>query len=355
MYDTRKVTGCQYEFEVVEGPKDKSKAIEYPVCVVCRGKLAHVVMGATDSDLELVVCDQCGLGRCLPIPDQNFIHKLYPSEYYGTDNRKFHPVIEALVRTVSSWRARRLTTGLIPGAKVLDLGCGRGTMLGTFADFGLEIHGVEMSERAAKGADPRAEIRIADRLSNASYPSGFFDRVFVWHVLEHLADPRETLEEIHRILKPGGQLVVAVPNFSSAQARWAGPDWFHLDLPRHLFHFPLKALRFLIEDCGFRHLKTRHFSLRQNPFGWLQSELNRRSSLAKNSLYQLLQENDSSTQLSRKEIFFLKTAFIAGMPLALGLSVFFSLFRMGATVCVIAEKHPSSGSAEQGSQIQYRK
>ena len=63
------------------------------------------------------------------------------------------------------------------------------------------------------------------------------------------------------------RLIVAVPNFSSWQARWAGAAWFHLDLPRHLFHFPLPALRRLLEECGLACRSEHHFSLRQNPFG----------------------------------------------------------------------------------------
>src|SRR5262249_41367038 len=77
------------------------------------------------------------------------------------------------------------------------------------------------------------------------------------------------------ILRPGGRLIAAVPNFSSAQARWSGADWFHLDLPRHLYHFPVSALRSLLLDLGFEVESEHHFSLRQNPFGWIQSALNR--------------------------------------------------------------------------------
>jgi len=211
-------------------------------------------------------------------------------------------------------------------------------MLGAFANLGLEVHGVEVSERAARGADSRAEIHVADRLSDVRLTSESFDRVVIWHVLEHLVDPRETLLEVNRILKPGGQVVIAVPNFSSLQARWAGPVWFHLDLPRHLHHFPLKALRNLIEGCGFRCHAIRHFSFRQNPFGWVQSAVNGSRRFPKNGLYHLLQGAPEAAGAFPMNSIYSLAIFCAGMPLALVLSALTALFRTGATVSVTAEK-----------------
>jgi SAM-dependent methyltransferase len=158
-------------------------------------------------------------------------------------------------------------------------------------------------------------------------------------VLEHLPNPRETLTEIRRILRPGGKLAVSVPNFSSIQARWAKAAWFHLDLPRHLFHFPLPALRQLLEDCGFECTSEHHFSLRQNPFGWVQSWLNRRPGLPRNGLYRLLKRGNSghAELFDRSTRFKLLAGYYLGMPFAIVGSIAAAALRCGATVCVMAK------------------
>jgi SAM-dependent methyltransferase len=308
-----------------------------PVCGHRRAVPTYEVEGLTS---RVVVCEQCGLGSLHPMPSEAQIATFYPQEYYGETGTKFEPLVERMVRLVADRHARFLMRGLKPGAKILDVGCGRGVLLRAFADMGYEAHGVEVSETAAEGVDPRAQVRIASHLRDAKYPAGYFDRVVIWHVLEHLTDPRETIVEIERILRPGGRMIVAVPNFSSMQSRWAKEAWFHLDLPRHLYHFPSQALKRLVEACGFECRAMHHFSLRQNPFGWVQSALNRNTSIPRNSLYTMLQRGNGaeSRALPASTRRKLRLAYYLGMPVALGISLVMAALRSGATVHIVAKK-----------------
>jgi SAM-dependent methyltransferase len=289
---------------------------------------------------RLVVCEGCGTGRLHPLPDRELVRSFYPPAYYGDLGTKFVGPIETLVRLVGARHARFLARGLRPGARVLDVGCGRGVLLSTLADRGFEAHGVEVSPEAARGADPRARIRIASELAEVGYPDAWFDGVIVWHVLEHLRDPAATLSEIARVLRPGGRLVVAVPNFSSLQARWAGPAWFHLDLPRHLYHFPLSALRRLLERRGFEIRSEHHFSLRQSPFGWIQSWQNRRAGLPRNGLYTLLYQRGPSERpaFTARDRRALVAGLVLGAAPALAATALETALRSGATVHVVARR-----------------
>ncbi len=310
--------------------------IAVEACPVCCAEQAVPRFEISGCASQLVVCADCGLGRLHPIPDSETIRALYPDYYYGSPGTKFRTSIEKLVRIVGRRQCRFIAKSLTGSARVLDVGCGRGVMLSAMADLGFEVHGTDISKLATQGVDPRAEIRIAPNLSDALYPESYFDVVVIWHVLEHLRNPRETLEEIHRVLRPGGRIVVAVPNFSSLQARLTGSAWFHLDLPRHLFHFPLHSLRRILTEVGFDPGQDYHFSLRQNPFGWIQSILNRIPGLQRNGLYSLLHRNmiDGRPRFgTRLALGFVLTALI---PPALLATVVGTVFRRGATVHIEA-------------------
>ncbi|MDA0587981.1 MAG: class I SAM-dependent methyltransferase [Planctomycetota bacterium] len=317
-------------------------------CVICGGTTALRKYSIEGVSEQLVECVSCGLGSLFPMPDVTRIKSFYPAEYYGTPSAKFEPLVESGVRAGSRARVRSLLKGIPAGSHVLDVGCGRGVMLRAALDLGYTAHGVEISAEAAAGVDPRAHVRIASDLTEAGYETNSMDAVVLWHVLEHLPQPGRTLSEIRRILKPGGRLVLAVPNFASWQSRWAGADWFHLDLPRHLYHFSPDTLSLLLHRHGFAKQSCRHFAALQNPFGWLQSAFNRASGSPRNSLYSLLHrggDHEDARSLSPAKRFLFKAAFAVGLPIAAAVSLLEAALGEGGTIAVTAElgcveRHP---------------
>jgi len=199
----------------------------------------------------------------------------YSEAYYGPDNVKFVPAVEALVAWITRQRAERVNTLMSGRGRILEIGCGRGLLLYQLAQLGHECHGIERSVLAARRAGQTEGLRIYTQpLDECPFAEQYFDLVIIWHVLEHLEHPQKTLALISRLLKPGALLCLEVPNLDSAQARSTGKNWFHLDLEHHLYHFSTNGLHRLLFSTGFRVERTTTLSLEQGPYGVLQSWLN---------------------------------------------------------------------------------
>ncbi|MBV8547066.1 MAG: class I SAM-dependent methyltransferase [Acidobacteria bacterium] len=312
-----------------------------PNCLVCGAETRHR-FDAVVEGFALFACDDCGSARTWPALDGRQIAAWYPQAYYGNRNVRFNPLFERMTRWFRRRRVgviRRLTK---PGA-VLDVGCGRGFTLRFLADAGYRSTGVELSADAAAHARDvlGIDIRTGDFLSQ-SFEAGQFDVVIFWHSLEHVADPLAALNRAAEILKPGGLLVVAVPNLSSIQARLAGREWFHLDVPRHYVHFSARGLKRALRDRHFRIVDTAHFSFEQNPYGWIQSILNR--VFAHDLLYSILKEPAARAHRIREYPLQTIATSIAGvllLPVAMILMTIETLLRRGGTIEVYARKEAS--------------
>ena len=154
--------------------------------------------------------------------------------------------------------------GLSPG-RVLDIGCGLGFLLSALGE-GWEKHGLEISRFAAGYARRWASIHEGP-LESAEYPSDWFDLIVMHHVIEHIPDPILTIQEVRRILKASGVLVLATPDFDSGCARRFGANYRLLHDPTHISLFSNESMHRFLRDFGFvidrveyPFFETRHFS-----------------------------------------------------------------------------------------------
>ncbi len=151
---------------------------------------------------------------------------------------------------------------------MLDVGCGGGLFLRMLGERGYRIAGLDVSRDAAAIAWRSNRVpAVCATLSHAPLPDESFAAVTMFHVLEHLYNPASYLEAAHRILKPDGRLIVQTPNASCWQFLLLGGSWSGLDVPRHLTNFRAKDLEVLLGACGFEIVRTKYFSLRDNPAG----------------------------------------------------------------------------------------
>jgi SAM-dependent methyltransferase len=246
----------------------------YLPCFCC-GNGRHKLSSTIIPEFQLVRCTRCGSAYTWPRLSPDEIEKYYLQSYYGPENVKFISPLEVVIQAVTSKRADWLSHLIPSQGRVLEVGCGRGLLLSALHQRGYDCYGIERSELAATRAKETAGLRIFTApLSGCDFADSSFDLAILWHVLEHLHDPVGDLEILNRLLKPGGSLVLEVPNFSSLQSHLTGHLWFHLDVERHLYHFSPEGLLELLKGHGFEAAIHGTYSWEQCPYGALQSLLN---------------------------------------------------------------------------------
>jgi SAM-dependent methyltransferase len=292
---------------------------------------------------SLVRCGRCMLVRTTPLPLADEKIRFYPPEYYGDARRYVFPV-DYLLNRLQARRSRLIhaANGNRPGT-VLDIGCGRGLLLSQLRKLGWSVTGTELSDGAARYAREvlHLDVSVGD-LESHRFPDMSFDSVVLWHVLEHVENPASLLHEVTRLVRPGGCVLLAVPNFGSVEAQLCKAAWFHLDVPRHLFHFTPETLLRMLTIEGLASERIRYFSPEYDYFSVIQSVLNR-SGIRQNSLYELLRAGPAKllqrrgTVAKRTVLANLSFAPLLGLLSIITVPLAASLHR-GATVIVLVRK-----------------
>lgn len=242
-------------------------------CAICGTVAAPVVMPdvrdyLTADLFTLVRCRACGYARTDPMPAS--LDRYYPNRY-----RRFNPVAAVVLRRLYRRRVDGWLTRLPATGAALEIGCGTGWMLGALRARGWRAIGSERSVAAVAVARSASGAPVFVGDLDAVRPEPMLDLVIMFHVLEHLADPVAALHAAAARLRPGGTLVLGIPNIGSWQARFAGRRWMHLDVPRHLVHFTPRAIERALTDSGFRVAHVSFTSFEHDPLGWVQAALDR--------------------------------------------------------------------------------
>jgi SAM-dependent methyltransferase len=139
---------------------------------------------------------------------------------------------------------------------LLDIGAATGFFLDIARQRGWRTGGIEPGAHAAAQARAKGLDVQTGTLQNCSFPPGSFDVITLWDVLEHLTDPRLSIQQASGLLKPGGVIAINTPDSGSLFARLLGTKWHLLDPPEHLNLFHRRSVRLLLEQCGFEILET---------------------------------------------------------------------------------------------------
>lgn len=200
----------------------------------------------SQEDFEIMECDNCKLLFTTPRPDQSVIGKYYKSEDYLSHNehkKGLVPWIYNQVKKVNIRKKFKVSCSYYTKPNLLDFGCGVGDFLHYAQQKGCEITGCDMSEDARKFASEKLGKTVVTPEEIFALPHSTFDVITMWHVLEHIDNLRFQVEQLHRLLKDNGRLVIAVPNYKSYDTEYYKDKWAAYDVPRHLNHFHKESLQ----------------------------------------------------------------------------------------------------------------
>lgn len=307
------------------------------ICPACAGNLQYFARPRTVAGTAYGVwrCPRCAFGVTSPLPDDATLHELHSTQYYRNgEGVRFVRVVELIVEGMRRLRVARLSRWARTG-RVLDIGCGSGRFLRAMRSAGWEVAGLELNDETATAARKVHGLAVETTLD--AFGDQSFDLITITHVLEHIRDPSGMLRRCVSLLKPGGVMAVAVPNIDGWQARLTRENWFHLDVPRHLWHFSEAWLATALRELGFEILATRRLDLAHNIFGWLQSLLNL-AGLKHNRLYTFLGSDDLETGSTSAPCSLLVSILILPLllPLSIVLAVVEAVAGAGGTVEIIA-------------------
>jgi SAM-dependent methyltransferase len=229
---------------------------------------------------------------------------------------------------------RRLRLLGAPGPRLLDVGAGRGRFVAAARAAGFDAAGIEPSARGVRAAREQYAVDLrAEEIAAATVDPGSLDAITLWHVLEHLDDPAAALADLAGWLRPGGVILIGVPNLASWQAAIGGPRWYHLDVPRHRTHFTAKGLLLLLARVGLEPVTTTQVLAEHNPFGMWQSIVNRVTTRP-SYLYNLLKRN---APLQSGDLA-ITLAALPLIPFAVALELAAGLAGHGGTIAVLARR-----------------
>jgi len=224
-------------------------------CRICGSKDSRFII--KDGEWDIIQCKACSFVYVTPLPTEQFLY-LHYQQYLPSENIR-----------IEQWRTMMSDIFLksldvidvrynYQRGTLLDIGCGYGFFLELARRRGWHVHGIEPCVHARDHAASMAIKIDSESLIEKRYEDEMFDVVTLFYVLEHLPNPLRYLNEINRILKPGGLLLLRVPHTTPIVNflkifRISNKLY---DIPSHLSDFSPKAIALALSKAGFCEIQT---------------------------------------------------------------------------------------------------
>lgn len=241
--------------------------IEYANCGFCGSESYRILYPAPEYnpfyECRIVQCSTCGFIRTNPRPNKAFLMNLYANDFYTSKSYELSSIKSKLKVFAMRHNLLYLYSHAIPfhvnkNASICDVGCGSGEWLALMriAFPNAELFGFEVEKNLALSVAKacHGNVQYGDFLNNG-WPSNFFDYVTFWDVLEHIPDPLQVMQEVKRLLKPCGCVIILSPDIECIYARVFKRFWPALLFDQHLYHYSKNTLSQLLLSCELQPVK----------------------------------------------------------------------------------------------------
>lgn len=222
-------------------------------CPICSSSGCSPFLECKDNTVsretfQIVSCNSCGFKFTNPRPSGLDLGKYYKSEEYVSHSNSKKGFINSTYQSVRKYtllKKLQLISKYYKTGNILDIGCGTGEFLNTCKNAKWNTLGIEPDNDARNMGVQNygLDIRTESELKNLEPES--FDIISMWHVLEHVPNLNERVDDLKRLVKPKGIIIIAVPNCNSLDAKIYKEEWAAYDVPRHLYHFTPKDIETL--------------------------------------------------------------------------------------------------------------
>lgn len=211
----------------------------------------------TNETFELIETQIPGILKTTPLPSDlapYYESKAYISHHQDSGSLK-EKIYKFAQRFNLNYKSNILLQYLPSGTAVLDYGCGAGEFL-KFIDDDFNILGYEPNYSARKAAESKiGKSKLITEISEI--PDAALDAVTMWHVLEHIENQEDVLNNMYKKLKINGLLFIAVPNYRSFDADYYKEWWASYDVPRHVYHFSKEGMNTIFNTPQWKMLNIK--------------------------------------------------------------------------------------------------
>lgn len=255
-------------------------------CIFCNAtshRLKSVKDAKVGKPISIATCQACGLVQLAKVPKSGELAEFYRSDYRLTYRKSDAPKPKHVLRAglVAAARVRKLAPHVKQGAKLLDVGAGGGEFVYLAGQAGFDAAGIDPASGYLAFGRENYGVSLSDSGLEATPPQERYDVITMFHVLEHLADPKAALQQVYDRLNPDGIFFVEVPNLGSASA-----SPFNQFFEAHITYFTQNSLGLIVdplfETLAVRDSRVLQMILRKRPMA-VESTKDRADSVARSN------------------------------------------------------------------------